>query len=129
VGATYAGETSTISPAKAVLAILLGLIVLVGVIVGGYLGGWWLNTDINNRQAHLNRTTYEMQATYRDEMVRKIADVRAIDAQLAGITDTDERAQLQAQRAAVVGIVCRDNTHINGGLDTATATFVQGECQ
>lgn len=102
------------------------MIVAVGVLVGGYFGGWWLNTDINNRQAHLNRTTFEQQTTYRDEMVRRIQDVKAIDVQIA--ESRDQAPQLQAQRRAIVDIVCRDNTHINGGLDSSTATFVEREC-
>lgn len=108
----------------AVFATLGALIVLGGIVVGGYLGGWWLKTDINNRQAHLNRTTFEQQTTYRDEMVRKIEDVQAIDAQLAATPSPE----LQAQHQAIVNIVCRDNTHINGGLDRTTAEFVRKEC-
>lgn len=101
-------------------------VILVGIAVGGYLGGWWLNTDVANRQARLNRTTFEQQTTYRDEMIRKIGDVRLIDTQI--VQSPEAAPQLQAQRVAVVAIVCRDNTHINGGLGAATAAFVQGEC-
>lgn len=104
-----------------------GLVLVVLLVLGGYFGGWWLRTDIANRGAHLRRATFEQQTTYRDEMVRKIADVRSIDTQ---ITEAPDQApQLQAQRRAVVDIVCRDNTHINGGLDPATASFVERECQ
>lgn len=103
----------------------LGVLGFVGigvmVIVGVYLGGWWLNKDVNNRNAHLRRTTFEQQTTYRDEMVRKIEDVRAIDAQ-------PQTPEVQAQRRAIVNIVCRDNGHINGGLDSATAQFVGENC-
>lgn len=91
-----------------------------------YLGGWWLAKDVNNREAHVRRTTFEQQATYRDEMVRKIGDVRAIDVQIR--ESPDQAAQLRAQRQAIVAIVCRDNTHINGGLDADTEAFVQEEC-
>lgn len=114
---------------NAVSKVIVGIavaVLVVAVIVGGYLGGWWLNKDINNRQAHLNRTTFEQQTTYRDEMIRKIEDVRSIDAQIA--ENPDNAAELRAQRQAIVAIVCRDNTHINGGLDNDTASFVQEEC-
>jgi uncharacterized protein HemX len=109
--------------------VLIGIavaVIAVGIAVGGYLGGWWLQKDINNRSAHIRRTTFEQQTTYRDEMIRKIADVRAIDAQIA--QSPDARAELGAQRKAIVAIVCRDNTHINGGLDSDTAAFVSQEC-
>jgi hypothetical protein len=109
-----------------VLVGVAAAVVVLAVIVGGYLGGWWLNTDINNRQAHLNRTTFEQQTTYRDEMVRRIQDVKAIDLQIG--QSPDQAPQLQAQRRAIVDIVCRDNTHINGGLDSSTAAFVEREC-
>lgn len=96
-------------------------VIVVAIIVGGYLGGWWLNTDINNRNAHLRRTTFEQQATFRDEITRKIADVRTIDTE-------DQTPEVIAQRQAIVDIICRDNTHINGGLDSASAAFVQENC-
>lgn len=118
------------SPLKAIGAFVVTVAVIGAVIVGGYLGGWWLQKDINNRQAHLNRTTFEQQTTYRDEMVRKIQDVRSMDVQLTQVpvSDTDELAKLKAQRISIVNIVCRDNTHISGGLDTDTAAFVSQEC-
>lgn len=115
--------------AAAVLATFAVIILIAGIVVGGYLAGWWLNEDIQNRQAHLNRTTFEQQTTYRDEMVRKIGDVKAVDVQIAQNPDPDVQAQLQAQRRALVDIVCRDNTHINGGLDLATQSFVDKECR
>lgn len=112
--------------AEKVLLGLAGVVVVIAIIVGGYLGGWWLKKDINNRSAHVNRTTFEQQATYRDEMVRKIQDVKAIDVQLVASPEIAD--QLRAQRVAIVNIVCRDNTHISGGLDVATQAFVTEEC-
>lgn len=116
------------STAAAVLATLGVVVVLAAIVVGGYLGGWWLQKDVQNRQSRINRASYEQQTTYRDEMIRKIADVRAIDAQISGTPDPDVQDQLKAQRSAVVAIVCRDNTHIQGGLDQATESFVGREC-
>lgn len=114
------------SKAGVALATIGSIILVIVIVVGGYLGGWWLKTDVNNRQAHLNRTTFEQQTTYRDEMVRKIQDVKAIDVQIVEAPDAVD--QLKAQRVAIVNIVCRDDTHISGGLDDATQTFVTQEC-
>lgn len=111
---------------KVALAFVGAAILFVLVVVGGYLGGWWLQKDVNNRTAHINRTSFEQQTTYRDEMIRRIQDVRAIDVQIA--ENPSAAPQLNAQRIAIVNIVCRDNTHISGGLDTDTATFVGKEC-
>ena len=111
---------------KVALAAVGAAIVFVLVVVGGYLGGWWLQTDTTNRTSKLNRKSFERQATYRDEMVRKISDVETIDLQI--VQSPELAPQLQAQRLAVVHIICRDNTYIQGGLDTDTAAFVGKEC-
>lgn len=110
---------------RGLIAVVLA-IVFVLVVVGGYLGGWWLKTDTTNRTSKLNRKSFEQQTTYRDEMIRRISDVQSIDVQIA--QSPELRPQLEAQRRAVVNIVCRDNTHIQGGLDNSTAAFVSKEC-
>lgn len=105
---------------------VLAAIVIVLVVVGGYLGGWWLKTDVTNRNSKLVRGSFEQQTTYRDEMIRRISDVQSIDLQIA--QSPELRPQLEAQRRAIVNIVCRDNTHIQGGLDNSIAAFVSKEC-
>jgi hypothetical protein len=109
-----------------VVLTLLAIIVAGVVAVALYQGGWWLNKNAENHRADIRRSGFEQQTTYRDEIVRKIADVRAIDQQIT--ESTDDTAQLQAQRKAIVNIICRDNTHIQGGLDSDSAQFVQEEC-
>lgn len=114
------------SAVKAV-AVSIGAVFLIGVIVvGGYLGGWWLQTDTTNRHSKLLRKSFERQATYRDEMVRKIEDIVSIDVQL--VQSPELAPQLGAQRKALVHIVCRDNGYIQGGLDSDTSIFVAKEC-
>src|SRR5258708_5049581 len=101
------------------LALVAAAVVFALVVVGGYLAGWWLKTDVTNRNSKLNRASFEQQTTYRDEMIRRISDVQSIDLQI--VQSPELRPQLEAQRKAIVNIVCRDNTHIQGNLDSDTA--------
>lgn len=119
-------ERGNVNTAGRVLVGIAAVVVVAAVIVVGYLGGWWLRTDVQDRDARVRRSTFEQQATYRDEIVRKIGDVRAIDVQ---IRQSPEHAkELNAQRAAIVAIICRDNTHIRGDLDADSDQFIREEC-
>lgn len=112
---------------KAIQGVAIGIcapVILAGVVIGGYQGGWWLQKNAQNQNARIRRSSYEAQTTFRDEMVRKIGDVKSIDVQLV---DSDT-PQLRAQRTAIVAIVCADNSRIQGGLDESTAAFVAKEC-
>jgi uncharacterized membrane protein YhiD involved in acid resistance len=109
-----------------VVAVLGAAVLAVGVVIVLYVGGFALKKDVNNRNADIQRTSYEQQTTYRDEMVRKIQEVKAMDVQIQ--QSPDQAPQLQAQRRAIVDIICRDNTRISGGLDSSTAAFVHQEC-
>lgn len=103
----------------------LGVTLMLALIgAGGYQAHWWLQKNEQNQNARIRRSSYEAQTTFRDEMVRKIADVKAIDVQLSD----HSTPQLVAQRTAIVSIVCADNSRTQGSLDESTAAFVEKEC-
>lgn len=114
------------SVAAVVLAVFGAMILIVLIVVAGYQGGWWLQKSNANHGAQIRRASDGAQTAYRAEMVRKIQDVKAIDVQIA--ESPEATAVLTAQRVAIVNIVCSDNAQIQGGLDSATATFVAKEC-
>lgn len=114
------------SHAKAFLAGFLVVLVIIGVVVGGYLGGWWLNKDVVNRTAKVQRASYNEQQTYRAEIVKTIGQVREIDVEL--VQTPDQASTLNASRKAFVNIICKDDSYIQGGLDDTSAAFVAKEC-
>jgi hypothetical protein len=92
---------------KKALAVLGSLVVVAGVSVGAYLGGWWVTADATNRQAHVDRLNVGTQNAYRNEIHRKIADVTDVDVQLTNpALSADQHAALAAQRTAMIAATC-----------------------
>jgi len=55
----------------------IGVILVIGlVVVGGYLGGWWLQEDAVNRTAEINQGSYGRQVALVDDITRKYAEVQ-----------------------------------------------------
>lgn len=92
--------------AVTVLATVVTLIIIGVIIVGGYQLGWWLRGNAVNRNAKINRTSYEVQQTYVEKSLDDIALVRSIDAQIADPADKSDIPQLRAQRIATVTEAC-----------------------
>lgn len=107
---------------------VLALLALIG--VGSWKLGWFVNNANANREAHVIRNGYSNQQTLREEITKKIADVKNMDTQIAEQTPTmDMVPQLIAQRKAIVAIVCQDAAQISGDpLPTTQASFVSSNC-
>jgi hypothetical protein len=50
-----------------VLTGLAVIIVIIGVVVGGYLGGWWLKKDTTDRRVGIENRNTGVQTAWRDE--------------------------------------------------------------
>jgi len=115
-----------------ILSSILALVLIAGIVVGGYQLGWWLKKNAVNRNAKINRQSYEVQQTYHEESIRDMASVRAIDTQLAEPgTTPDLRAQLQAQRMAIVTQTCDAISRLTisgAGVDPDIQSFHDKEC-
>lgn len=98
---------------KAVLATLLALVILTGIVFGGWALGWWFKTQNTNREAHLYQHQYGYQSTLREEVSNKFEVITNIDVQVTQTKDANEISALKAQRLAVAQIICRDAAQID----------------
>ncbi len=116
----------------ATVGVIVVIVLLVGLVFGGWALGWWFKGENANREARVIRQGYSNQQTLREEVTRKIGDVQTISVQIAqlGTTDPATTQALQAQRKAVVNIVCKDAEQITGDpLPADQDQFVTANCK
>lgn len=107
------------SAAAGVLLAVAGAILLVAVLVGGYLGGWWLNNDVTNRQRHIDQNNYGSQLAYIQKIDAEIVEVKGIDA-------SHDPSQ-QDERTAIVNEICPTVSLLTSVPDNIAA-FASTEC-
>jgi hypothetical protein len=114
---------------KQIIAIVAVLVLIAAVLVGGYLGGWWLRKDVTNRDAEIRRCQYEVQETARDEIIRQSVAIEAIDAQLANPDLTSQQGlALQGQQTAMITQLCNVASSICAGTPIAIDNTVIKYC-
>lgn len=99
---------------------------VVGIVILAFTVYWPLHTRAVNREDRLRRDRFEFQQTYRANISRHIADLAAIDVQLTA-RDADP-ASLNAQRAAIVRLICADASQLNEPLGGPDAATIAKEC-
>lgn len=114
-----------------VIPAIVAVVLLAGLIIGGWQAGWWFAGQNANRQAHIIRQGYSNQQTLREEITKEIAGVDSINVQIAQSKgDPDEITALESQRIAVVNIVCGDADEITGDpLSGQQAQWVNTNCE
>jgi len=122
--------SDTPSPLRTTGYILFTVALLAAIVLGGWQAGWWFKAQNVQRQAHINRTSYEAQKTYRDKIVSDQTVIATIDNQIVDSTTTPEqKVALRAQRQAVVNEVCQVATNLTASdLSTVIVTFVNSNC-
>ncbi|PIR98113.1 MAG: hypothetical protein COT89_01095 [Candidatus Colwellbacteria bacterium CG10_big_fil_rev_8_21_14_0_10_42_22] len=114
---------------RSAFQIVITIVTVIAVIFGAYIGIWWLNRDVVNREAEIRRDQYEVQETARDEVLRQAAQIEAVDVQLTNPTMTDDqKATLNGQRAAMVTQLCNVASSISGGVTAPVSDAVQRYC-
>lgn len=117
------------SAAVGVLATILGLLVLVGIVIGGYQLGWWLREQEVNRGAEIRRGSFEYQETRRDEVVRQAGMLSDLDSQISNPDLTNEqRVSLQAQRRAAARQLCNIAADLVGETTPEVQSIITREC-
>lgn len=112
------------------VASAVGLIVLiVGILVGGYLGGWWLEADVVDREARIREQTFARQTALQAEVQTLFQDIKDIDVQLTYAND-EQDAALGAQRKAIVIRLCDAFGRMTGTvtIPDSIRAFAGGEC-
>ena len=90
---------------KAVASTVGVIVLIVGIVVVGYLGGWWLQGDVVDREARIREQTFARQTALQAEVLTLFQDIRDIDVQLTYANDEQDVA-LGAQRKATVIRLC-----------------------
>jgi hypothetical protein len=107
----------------------VGVIILIALItVAGYLGGWWLQSDVTNRQAHIDRQNYGSQLAYVNKVSDNMAEIASIDTQvLSPSLDAGTKAGLNAQKVAIVNTTCK-TYHLIVDPPADEASWAAGHC-
>lgn len=117
--------------ATAALATILGLVLIVGLAIGGWQLGWFLKSETVNRNAKINRTSYEVQQTYHEKVLSDMDDVRRLDSQISDRAYADQVFELRAQRIAAIRVTCDHISRLTtsgAGLDPDIQSFDTKEC-
>lgn len=112
---------------KEINAILLGFVLLLVAGFGAYQLGWIIKEDSVNRNAEINRGSFEFQQSLRDEIVDQSADLARLDTQIEQATD-DQRPVLVAQRNAMREQLCSLAADLTGELSAVHVSIIGKEC-
>lgn len=111
-------------------AIVAGLALTVGVAVGGWQLGWWMQSAGTNRAAHIYQHSYGAQTADLDQIEQGIRDVATIDGQVADpSTPNSEVPSLRAQQRAVINQICDVAARVTSPLPSDAASFVSTNCE
>ena len=117
------------APAVTVVGILA--VVVIGIIcfVGWQVDGWFTNASIN-RQAHQTQNGYSNQTTLHQQVTSNIATVTSLTSQIDGAANSQQAADLKAQRAAVAATACEDASEVSSAdpLPAGQQQWVSANC-
>lgn len=104
--------------------------VFIGILVGGYLGGWWLREDAVNREGEIRRNQFEVQETARDEVIRQATGIAQIDVDLANPELSDQqRDALEGQKRAMITQLCNVASDITGSITPVVDSVLFDYCR
>jgi hypothetical protein len=96
-----------VKPSHVVLVTIAGIVVVVGLAIGGWQGGWWLRSNAVNRNAHLYQQGYGAQTADLQQMQSLVSEIAGIGVQIADpSTPPSEVPQLRDQQAAEINQAC-----------------------
>jgi len=105
------------------------LLVIAGVVLGGWQAGWWFTQQNATRGAETIQNGYSNQSTLRAQITAQIANTETLTSQIAASSDPDLISALKAQRAGIVGIACQDAAEVTGDpLPPQQAAWVTSNC-
>jgi len=105
-----------VNPRNVLYGVLATLLV-VGVIVGGYLGGWWLKKDTTDRRVRIENRNTGTQTAWRDEALDLMNQASLLP------EGAPQRAALNRQACDLIG-------RLTGTYktDDRIVTFEETEC-
>lgn len=85
------------NPWRTAVAVIVGLVLAIGVLVGGYQLGWWLKAENVERQVRVDNTNTGTQTAWRDEVLSSISDFELLDP-----ADTARRGAVRRQACEII---------------------------
>lgn len=114
------------SKAGIALTAIIGVIVIVVISVGGYLGGWWLKEDAVNRTTDIDQNSLSVQSTARTVISDTAAEVAKLETLV--VTDPTNAAVYTSQINAISRRGCDRVIVIRGPVSTDIADFAFTYC-
>jgi hypothetical protein len=105
------------TPLRAVLYTVTAVVLVIAVVVGGYLGGWWLRKDVTDRQVRVDNRNTGTQTAWHDEATDLINQAALLP------TDAPQRAALERQACELIGRLT------DSYVDDNLAAYQAQECQ
>lgn len=90
-----------------VLLAIGGAILLAGIAILGWQGGWWLNAAATNRSAQIAQDNYGSQSTFTLELHSQIGQIAQLTSEIhaPGVSPAEQTA-LRGQRTAMTSYAC-----------------------
>lgn len=98
-------ERGEITAGGIALTIVLALLA-VGILVGGYLGGWWLKEDATNRNTGIANESVARQSALQDELIKLNEEIADLDVTIGNTTDAAQVQRLESQQDAMTERFC-----------------------
>ena len=105
------------------------LFLLVAIFAVGYQLRWWLREDAINRQAEINRDSFEFQETARSEIIDLASDLAELEVTIAhpDLTPAQVTA-FEAQQDAIADRLCEQAARISGDVTPAVDRAILTYC-
>lgn len=100
-------------------AVIFGVLVIAGIVVGGWRAGWWFANQNINRETQMIHNSYSYQSATQTDLNQKIAGIEAITTQMDAASG-QQLADLHAQRLGEAQLACQDASQL-------TADYLRGE--
>ncbi len=118
-------ERGEITAGGIALTIVLALLA-VGVIVGGYLGGWWLKEDATNRNTGIANESVARQSALQDELIKLNEELADLDVTIGSVTDAVQVQRLEAQQEAMEERFCSAYGKFNNQMALPQSVITRG---
>lgn len=109
---------------------IVALVLVVGLGVGMWHLGWFINKADTNKQSEIYNDSFQRQNALTATLSKNVSDVSAIDVQIAQSDSPDVKVTLKAQRKAIVSQACETAGKLSGtvSIPASNEAFIAKEC-
>ena len=115
---------------KQVMIGLVAVVVLSGLAVGAWQGGWWIKRESVQRSGDIREDSFARQTALVDTVISAYRDVATIDVQLTTAT-LNQQPPLRAHRVAIKDDLCDAYGRLNDTTEIPNSArrFAERECR